>query len=464
MGWYTLNRQKDDTLQLQYATSELFEGLTVIESHRRVYTPEEKRKFQIDYDAVSYHAAKLHDTGETRALIILERIDKDFITYKPYTEQACPGEASCPRSILDKLTPTINEYSIEWRTRAYAIATEDEKSWTKDYQHGDFIRDDQGKVMGVRLREDQIKQVEKFENDHQTLWLAADKNGRFYTTNNRELKETSQGMKVEYDITVWHSISNERHCQITEEMHKVKDLINTNNQPNTIMEKKDEVKIKGYLGKEHHYKQFESGKSAITATIKPIAKKGQETQWVQFKAWETLAERIKDGIEKEGIKKLTITGKFKDVTFETKENGPKTIQEFQVSQIQKHKVMEISGTIDKVFEKETKNKKGYTELVVISDQVKDGNPSKEKYTVTLWNDKKNQVPKEVELKAGNTIAVKGEATILENAGATEKYNKIAARNIDKDLTSLTAQIETKIKNAQSRKVESNKSQAPSIQM
>ena len=223
-----------------------------------------------------------------------------------------------------------------------------------------------------------------------------------------------------------------------------------------------EVTITGYLGKvkdsekiNYNYKAFEdSGKSAITASIRPS---GKDAEWVQFKAWNVPAERIREGIENEGIEKLTITGKYKEVTFDTAK-GPKTIQELQVSQLQKHKVMEITGNIAKIEEKETKNKKAYTELLIINEGVKDGKGVKSMYEVTIWAEKKAGIPKDLELKNGAAVAIKGEATILENASNTEKYTKVNAWNVDKNLKSLHAQIEAKVEASKTKDAE--KAKAP----
>jgi len=121
MDWYSLEKKADETQQLRFAVSELFDGLTVIASHHQKYTENEKLKYGIQYDAVSFHAARLHDTNEIRALIIFERVYDDCITYRPYTENDCPGDSNCPKFILEKLSPTRNDNARTWRNRAYQM-------------------------------------------------------------------------------------------------------------------------------------------------------------------------------------------------------------------------------------------------------------------------------------------------------------------------------------------------------
>lgn len=73
---------------------------------------------------VVYTAHKTTDkkTGEETiwaGVFLIERNSRDYFNfnYKDMDETCEPCECSCPKKILDKLSPTDNEYAKEWRKK-----------------------------------------------------------------------------------------------------------------------------------------------------------------------------------------------------------------------------------------------------------------------------------------------------------------------------------------------------------
>lgn len=67
-----------------------------------------------------YAALKNKNTQEISGMVCLTRtstVDHFNFTYKEIWEDMGPGESNCPKSILDMLTPTQNQYANEWRQR-----------------------------------------------------------------------------------------------------------------------------------------------------------------------------------------------------------------------------------------------------------------------------------------------------------------------------------------------------------
>lgn len=71
----------------------------------------------------TYYGAIEHiESKEVFAVVILTSTNmKDYFnfSYKDMDETMGPGQCNCPKSILDLLTPTDNEYANEWRKRCY---------------------------------------------------------------------------------------------------------------------------------------------------------------------------------------------------------------------------------------------------------------------------------------------------------------------------------------------------------
>lgn len=389
MGWFTLNKANDEAQQLQYAISELYTGVTVLESHRQVYTPDEKLLYQIDYDAVSYHAARINATNEIQALIILERTNGNTHEYKPYTENACPGEADCPKSILDKLTPTQNELAIEWRGRAQENLITIPQNITYN----------------------------RIDPDSNPLYS---RDGNDFT-----------------DALIEHF----------EDYKPIK-----NNQSNTTMEK---TTVSGFVGKNFNYNyNEETKKSVISLTIKP-----KDGDWVQIKAFNQNADLIKNAIENEEVKKLTITGKMKEGKPYTNKKGDLVeYQELVADTVNRHKTVEVNGVIAKVDEKKTSNDKPYTHLFIKNNVAVGGVEKVEQFNITIFQENKKGIPKDVELKVGQPIAIKGEATInryLDKENKVKESTNINAWNVDRTPTRLKEQIENLQKNS-AKKAESQK--------
>lgn len=70
-----------------------------------------------------YAAVRIRKTGDVFAEVILTHVNtKDYynFAYKDLDEDCGPCEDKCPKSILDLLTPTDNEYANNWRERCRA--------------------------------------------------------------------------------------------------------------------------------------------------------------------------------------------------------------------------------------------------------------------------------------------------------------------------------------------------------
>lgn len=52
---------------------------------------------------------------ETFGIVMLTGVKDGEFAYKPISESMGPCEHKCPKSVLDALSPTTNEYALEWR-------------------------------------------------------------------------------------------------------------------------------------------------------------------------------------------------------------------------------------------------------------------------------------------------------------------------------------------------------------
>lgn len=406
MGWYTLDRKYGEAMQLNYAVTELYDGITVLESHRQVYTENEKQKYSIDYDAVSHHAVRQNDTNKVKAIVMLERIDDKHITYKPYTENDCPGEAACPRSILEKLSPTENAYAIEWRNKAYTLLE---------------FPGDESKMIDVTVTENLLRT----DPDANPLYS---RDGNGFTDDLIEHFENTKPINV------------------------------TNNQlNNSTMEK---TTVSGYVGKSFNYNlNEETKKSVISLQVKP-----REGDWVQVKAFNQNADLIKNAIEQDDIKKFTFTGKLKDgKPWENKKGEMVEFKELVVDSVNRHKTVEINGVIAKVDEKTTSNQKPYTHLFIKNNTNIGGVEKVEQFNVTIFKENKMNIPTDVKLEVGQPIAVKGEATInryLDKENVVKESTNINAWNVDRTPTRLKEQIQKLQDSAATKDKEPTKAEAP----
>jgi hypothetical protein len=71
---------------------------------------------------VFYAAVRERETNEVWALVVLLRRGRGHFnfSYKEMEETMGPVESSCPASVLEALTPTTNEYALQWRARCAA--------------------------------------------------------------------------------------------------------------------------------------------------------------------------------------------------------------------------------------------------------------------------------------------------------------------------------------------------------
>lgn len=127
----------------------------------KLYTWEdEKRKGRVlkstmrgsVYYAAYEYTNKIENTKEVIGVVTLTssdvRNDCNF-GYKDMSENCGPGYYDCPLSILKLLTPTDNEYALEWRKKCYEKHNKP-KSWLKSLNIGDkiiFTRYDGRKVI-----------------------------------------------------------------------------------------------------------------------------------------------------------------------------------------------------------------------------------------------------------------------------------------------------------------------------
>lgn len=66
----------------------------------------------------TYYAAVANlKTGNVFALIVLTSVKNDEFYYKDMDETCGPTKCDCPKSILDLLSETDNEYALNWRKR-----------------------------------------------------------------------------------------------------------------------------------------------------------------------------------------------------------------------------------------------------------------------------------------------------------------------------------------------------------
>lgn len=70
-----------------------------------------------------YAAIRDNDTGKVWGLVVLTRRSKGYhnFTYKDMSESVGPTEAKAPKKVLDALSPTDEEYALQWRASCRAF-------------------------------------------------------------------------------------------------------------------------------------------------------------------------------------------------------------------------------------------------------------------------------------------------------------------------------------------------------
>lgn len=109
MGWTTYNRPKGESDQAHFERELLTNPIYEIVECSSV-------------DRVFYAAVRDKTTAEVWALVVLMRWmggDHNF-GYKDMSETMGPVVANAPAKVLDALSPTDNEYALEWRRRCRA--------------------------------------------------------------------------------------------------------------------------------------------------------------------------------------------------------------------------------------------------------------------------------------------------------------------------------------------------------
>lgn len=71
------------------------------------------------YAACCWQNSKNEDVSDTHGLICLTSVKDGQFYYKDMTESMGPYQSNCPESILSLLSPTVNEYALDWRKRCH---------------------------------------------------------------------------------------------------------------------------------------------------------------------------------------------------------------------------------------------------------------------------------------------------------------------------------------------------------
>ncbi len=128
--------------------------------------------YEVVKDAVvgtTYYAAvKSPRDGKVGAVIILTKIDRNgYCNFgmKFMDEEMAPFERNCPRSVLDALSPTDNEYAIKWRETCWAKIHEPKDETLKNAPIGARLK--------VTLKNGEVRTVVKMAPEYQfkTWWL-----------------------------------------------------------------------------------------------------------------------------------------------------------------------------------------------------------------------------------------------------------------------------------------------------
>ena len=118
MGWTTLHRDKGTS------DREFFEREfpTMLGTNGKIVKCATVRN--VFYAAVRNHDDAPYLPGQTWALVVLiQRTRGDYnFGYKEMDETVGPNANDCPAAILDLLSPTDNEWALEWRASCRAKA------------------------------------------------------------------------------------------------------------------------------------------------------------------------------------------------------------------------------------------------------------------------------------------------------------------------------------------------------
>ncbi|MFI0813470.1 DUF6927 domain-containing protein [Streptomyces echinatus] len=109
MGWTSYRRDKNAETNEEHFAKKLDDRYKII-AHGTV-------------EGVFYAAVRDQTTSEVTAFIALTRWtnDPDYnFSYKDLDENWGPGDHKAPKSVLNALTPTTNEYALAWRAQCRA--------------------------------------------------------------------------------------------------------------------------------------------------------------------------------------------------------------------------------------------------------------------------------------------------------------------------------------------------------
>jgi len=203
------------------------------------------------------------------------------------------------------------------------------------------------------------------------------------------------------------------------------------------MGQKDE-KISGYIGSNKYFHENEeTQKTVISFTVNAGGR------WERVRAFGETAKMLNNAIEKDGIKKVTLLGCFKEINYAGRDGAPKSAHELFVNTVVLHKPMEINGLIAKVQHEKTKNDKDMTKLFIIKDHDIGGQVEKLKYNAVVFSEVLKKLPDNVKLEVGHPVAIKGEASITTFRNSEDKIERgtqITAWNVARTPALLKEQI------------------------
>lgn len=99
-------------------------------------------KGSVYYGAYEWTNKKTNEVKNIGIVILTssDRVHGWNFGYKDMTESMGPNYYECPKSIIDLLSPTDNEYALEWRKKCIENAEKKKKgSWLKNVKVGESI-------------------------------------------------------------------------------------------------------------------------------------------------------------------------------------------------------------------------------------------------------------------------------------------------------------------------------------
>lgn len=133
MGWTFTNRQKG------ISTKRFFEDTCNYTNEDGSYGRVLDCKARLDTAYIAYEIKRKDLPSEVVGVVCLTKYVKDYYNfgYKDMDETMGPYSYDCPKAILEKLTPTTNEYALKWREKCKEKLAKNEEA--KRLKVGDKI-------------------------------------------------------------------------------------------------------------------------------------------------------------------------------------------------------------------------------------------------------------------------------------------------------------------------------------